>query len=278
MACVLCGSADNSTDEDVIPKWLLRALDIRPGTTTVNVGEEAGDRHEIGKLKHFKVTLDGGLCKKCNNERLGRFEQAVQPILEPMAVRCEPTTLDLDSQRLLAVWAIKTIYLLELASRQQYPSTRDTEGYEPSKSETGWLLAELERRSARWRPEPPPRSMVWLACWDCKAPGADNRASMVHYAPSTAPLPTPDGSEVVGHFTTLAIGFAAFQVFSVDFVEAEVRNAKSWNPDPPDSIAPAIPLIWPHRLYAADVAWPPPAFPYDSFDRLANWDMALRRP
>jgi hypothetical protein len=45
---------------------------------------------------------------------------------------------------------------------------------------------------------------------------------MIHYAPSSAPLPTPNGGEVVGHFTTLAIGFAAFQVFSVDFVEAEV--------------------------------------------------------
>jgi hypothetical protein len=278
MACILCNSADNPTDEDVIPKWLLRAFNILPGTTTVNVAEEAGDKHEIWKLNHFQITLDGGLCGKCNNERLGRLEQAVQPILEPMAVRCERTALDLDSQRLLAVWAIKTVYLMELASRQRYPGTRQTEGYAPSKSETGWLLAELERPRAGWRPEPSPRSMVWLACWDCKAPPGANRASPVHYAPSTAPVPTSDGGEVVGHFTTLAIGFAAFQVFSVDFVEAGVRNAKVWNPDPPDSIASAIPLIWPHRLYADDVVWPPPAFPYDDFDRLSNWDMALRRP
>jgi hypothetical protein len=53
--------------------------------------------------------------------------------------------------------------------------------------------------------------MVWLACWDCKAPTGANRASMIHYAPSSAPLPTPNGGEVVGHFTTLAIGFAAFR-------------------------------------------------------------------
>jgi hypothetical protein len=99
---------------------------------------------------------------------------------------------------------------------------------------------------------------------------------MLSYAPSTAPLPAPDGSEVAGQFTTLAIGFAFFQVFTVDFVEAEVRNAKGWDPDPPDSIANAIPLIWPRRLYAGDVAWPAPVFPNDSFDRLANWDMALR--
>jgi hypothetical protein len=37
MACVLCGSVDNPTDEDVIPKWLLRAFDVQEGSTTVNV-------------------------------------------------------------------------------------------------------------------------------------------------------------------------------------------------------------------------------------------------
>lgn len=100
--------------------------------------------------------------------------------------------------------------------------------------------------------------MVWLACWDCMAPSVANRGSMVDYAPSSAPLPTSDGSEIVGQFATLAIGSAVFQVFSVDFVEAEIRKAVVWNPDPPDSIADAVPLIWPHRLRAGDIAWPHP--------------------
>ncbi len=42
---------------------------------------------------------------------------------------------------------------------------------------------------------------------------------------AAAPLPTPDGGEVVGQFTTLAVGFTAFQVFTVDYVEAQVRKA-----------------------------------------------------
>jgi hypothetical protein len=275
MACVLCGSADNPTDEDVIPKWMLRAFNVQPGTTTVNVAEESGAAHEVRRLRRFQLTLDGGLCRICNNERLGGLEQAVQPILEPMTVRCQPTTLDLASQQLLAVWAVKTIYLVELASRQQYPGTRPVEGYVPSQAEVGWLLAQVEGPPVKAKP--PPRSMVWLACWNYLAPGAQ-RASMLHYAPSTAPLPARDGgSEVAGHFTALAVGFAAFQVFSVDYLERERRQAVGWNPGPPEGIGAAISLIWPHRLRAGDVAWPPPAFPYDSFDRLSNWDMALRR-
>lgn len=47
--------------------------------------------------------------------------------------------------------------------------------------------------------------MVWLACWDCKAPHTANQASMVHYAP-------------------LAVGYAIFQVFTVDYVAAEILS------------------------------------------------------
>ncbi len=53
----------------------------REDSTTVSVAEESGDKHEVKTLKRFQITLDGGLCKKCNNERLGGLEQLVQPIL-----------------------------------------------------------------------------------------------------------------------------------------------------------------------------------------------------
>jgi hypothetical protein len=70
--------------------------------------------------------------------------------------------------------------------------------------------------------------MVGLACWDSEVPDAADRASIVHYAPSTAPLPTQDGGgEVIGQFAPLAIGYAVFQVFTVDYVEAAVRGRLS---------------------------------------------------
>lgn len=54
MACVLCGSMDDPTDEDVIPKWMLRASDVQQGSTTLNVSEEAGDKHGVKRLKRFR--------------------------------------------------------------------------------------------------------------------------------------------------------------------------------------------------------------------------------
>lgn len=272
---MLCSSMEDPTDEDVIPKWLLRAFDVQKSSTMVTVGEERGEKHKVRDLKYFQVTLDDGLCRKCNNELLSRLENVVQPILGPMAVQAKPTALDLDSQRLLAVWAVKTVYLLELAGRQQYAGSRQVEGYKPSISETGWLLSELERHPVKLV-KPPPRTMAWLACWDCKTPGTANHGSMIHYAPSSAALRTPSGGKLAGQFATLAIGYAAFQVFTVDYVQAEAQQAEVWNPNPPQSLAHAIPLIWPHRLRAGKVAWPPPAFPNDSFERLVSWDMALR--
>jgi hypothetical protein len=217
MACVLCSTQDDPTDEDVIPKWLLRALKVERGSTTISVAEEAGDSRQVGKLRHFQVRLDKGLCKKCNNVRLGGLEHVVQPILEPMIVRGKRTTLD-------------------LASRQRYPQARPVKGYLPTLSETGWLLAELERGPVK-TVKPPDRSFVWLAAWDCKKPGSVDSASMLHYAPSTAPVRTPEGGQVVGQFTTLAIGFAAFQAFTVDFVEAKRRH-------PGERVRQVRPELW----------------------------------
>lgn len=269
MACVLCSSTDTPTDEDVIPRWLLRAFDVQ-GHVTVNVREESARPRTVARRRNPKIVLRGGLCNACNNERLSRLENAVAPILAPMARSAKPTVLDPNKQRLLAMWAVKTVYLLELAIRQQYPGRRLVEGYKPSLAEMGWLLDQVKPRSVA-QVEPPPRSMVWLACWDC------NEQSVLNYAPSSAGLPTPNGSEVVGQFATLALGFAAFQVFSVDYVEAVRREAVIWNDWPRGRIKEAVPRIWPQLLGAQTFSWPRAAFRNDEFDRLVNWDGLLRR-
>jgi len=126
-----------------------------------------------------------------------------------------------------------------------YPGRRAVKGYLASGQELAWLRA---------HDEPPPRSMVWLGCWDCQS------ATPVNYEPSTAALPTVDGTTVVGHLTTFTLGFVAFQVFTVDFLAAEQHGADVWNTHVPESLAQALIRIWPQQLMTRDVSWPPRPF------------------
>lgn len=146
--------------------------------------------------------------------------------------------------------------LLELAFCQMYPASRPTERYQASQPEFAWLRA---------KSEPPPRSLVWLGCWDCQ------QSTPVRYAPSSALLPTPVGSQVDGHFATFTLGYVAFQVFTVDYVAADQYHASAWNDHVPSSLAQALSRIWPLLLGRQEVSWPPPAF------AVPAWDGALRR-
>ena len=121
----------------------------------------------------------------------------------------------------------------------------------------------------RERNEPPPRSMVWLGCWDCE------REIPVNYQPSDAPLPTADATKLAGHPATFTLGYVAFQVFSVDFVAAEVHGAEVWNTRPSEQLREALMRIWPQQLAPQDVEWPGAAFRGEDWPRLVRWDGRL---
>jgi len=72
-SCALCGATGVPlTDEDVIPKWALRAFDVQ-GAVTIQVREEGGSPQEVGKRRTLKLVLEGGLCQQCNNVRLSQL-------------------------------------------------------------------------------------------------------------------------------------------------------------------------------------------------------------
>ena len=258
--CVLCGPTDNGvTREHVIPQWARRSFDIQ-GLVTVDVRDEPGELHQrIGTIQHLNITLGHAICRDCNSVWLSRLERQVRPFLAPMAVSAKPATLDPGHQALMATWGVKTALLLEMAIRQMYPDRRPVEGYLASSPELRWL---------REHREPPPRSLVWLGCWDCQ------QAVPVRYAPSEAPLPAAGGTPVIGHFTTFAFGYVAFQVFTVDFTAADQHQARTWNTRVPSSLAQALIPIWPPQ---GEASWPPQAFARDDWNRLVTWDGALRQ-
>jgi hypothetical protein len=214
----------------------------------------------VGKLQHLNITLADAICESCNTGWMRRLEAVVAPVLKPMAVNAQRTVLAPDVQVKIATWAVKTALLLELAFRQMYPGSRPVEGYVPSDPELAWLYAEGV---------PPPRSRVWLGCWNCQ------QTAPLRYAPSGAPLPTSDGVRVTGQLTSFTLGFVAFQVFSVDFVAADEHGARLWNDHVPPSLAEALVHIWPPLGKPA--SWPSPAFESQDWERLVTWDGELRR-
>ena len=261
--CVFCGATDDlASVEHVIPKWARNAFDVQGWVTSYASNGPGSDRVEVSRMQHLNVVLRGALCRRCNSSWLGgRIEERVSRIVKPMAVSARPTVLDGQTQALMAFWAAKTVLLLELALRQMFPGRRAVEGY---------LATELEFTWLREREEPPPRSMVWLGCWDCE------RAVPVNYEPSAADLPTVDGVPLAGHLATFTLGFVAFQVFTVDYLAAEQHGAPVWNPKPPEPLAGSLPRIWPRQLVVPDVSWPPPAFRRNDWRRLVTWDGVLR--
>jgi len=263
--CIFCGSTDTLlTIEDVIPKWARRAFDIQ-GQLTVTASDLPGSqKRQVGRpLPLLRIVLKDALCATCNNAWLGSMvEKPVARLLAPMAVERQPAVLDPAAQRLLALWAAKTAFLLELAIRQMYPSDPRIEGYAPSEVELAYM----------WRHKvPPPRSMVWMGCFHC------SNSKPAAYEPAAAVLPTADGAEVAGHLATFTLGYVAFQVFSVDFVAADQHGAILWNTHVPGSLNRHLVRIWPPLQPVTPVVdWPPEQFGADEWPRLVTWDGALR--
>jgi hypothetical protein len=130
-SCILCGlPLVEPSCEHVIPQWARREFDIQ-GKVTIDAREdEASTEHwQVGAMQHLNITLDDAICKDCNTVWLNReLERPLQPILAPMAGRAKPTVLSAARQSLIATWAVKTIFLLELAIRQKYPGKRRVPG------------------------------------------------------------------------------------------------------------------------------------------------------
>ena len=261
-ACVFCGNGGPwAPDEHVIPKWARRAFGIK-GHITVSASTGGSPLEPVGRMPALNVVLRDAICQKCNNNWLGMLEKRTARILKAMAASAKPRVLSPADQATVAFWAVKTGLLLELAIRQLYPGSRRIEGYKATPQEFAWLYAHRE---------PPPRCMVWIGCWDCE------QQVPVNYEPSAANLPTSDDTAPIpGHLATYALGYVAFQVFTVDFIAADKHQAPVWNREPPPAIAGALPRIWPPQLNPPDIEWPPPAFHHDAWKTLVTWDGALR--
>jgi hypothetical protein len=255
--CIFCGRTDGRpSKEHAIPKWARGTFDMS-GSVNLRMRIPGREMETLHTRPHLNVVLEKQICEECNNTWLSELERDVSPFLAPMAKEFTPTHLDVRRLTLLATWAVKTSFLFERSVRQKYPQ-RPVDGTPGSAAELAWL----------WKQRtPPPKSLVWLACFDCQ------HSLAVTYEPSGAPLLCRDGSIMAGHLVTIALGYVAFQCFVVDFLAAELAGAWRGWPPMPENIRPGIVPIWPNPT---SMDWPPPAFTRESWDKLVTWDGALR--
>jgi hypothetical protein len=106
--CAFCHDPGDRR-EHVIPEWLSKRLSIKAEIPADVAFRVPGPRRRKQGIS-FGGYRASVMCKGCN-EHFGKLEEAVIPLLEPMA-RGVTVVLDQESQQLLALWATKTAIAL----------------------------------------------------------------------------------------------------------------------------------------------------------------------
>jgi hypothetical protein len=189
--CIFCQERA-STKEDVWPQWLTKRF---PLSDTSRMEAELGSRN-LGNWPNKKPKLlrVGCVCKKCNSGWMSQLEGQVKPVIESI-LDDRIKVVDISSQALIAVWAVKTAMALEALN--------------PNRK---WFYTDDQRRGLRMVSAIPERTSVWIA----KCVGQPNIYS------AAKDLRTACGqNEIHAYVTTMAFGSLAkpqSQIFSTYLV------------------------------------------------------------
>jgi len=188
--CKFCGAA-GSSKEHIIAKWISRLLRDQFGPNVTVSFRHQWELPELGiqnrgKSANLAAFFTRAFCKGCNEGWMGKLEEHVQPILEPLILG-KSATLSVDEQQLLAFWATKTLLAFQ---SQEHELT---------------IWARPEDYTTVFREQAPLAcSQVWL--------GATNQRPAEHYRGHRYPIPVPGpkSEEIHGFGATLTIGHAVF--------------------------------------------------------------------
>ena len=121
--CVFCCAEGGLTNEDVLPRWLLRALDDTSVTGTVVYRQSKGRPGDVPAVhsRHGKSleTRARAVCGTCNNSWMSQIEQSVSAILLEL-VQGRRVLLSCEEQEALARWSVKTILMLQHTHKRSH--------------------------------------------------------------------------------------------------------------------------------------------------------------
>jgi hypothetical protein len=244
--CVLCGSNGPMTDEHSLQKWARKLLGMEGEANIVRGGRV------VAHQRRLNVVAPQALCYGCNVEWLGPVEDQFKALMGRAITGQGPVPLDADEQDFVALWAVKSALLLELAMRFTSP------GHFCPIPSSALLWLGLHKT-------PPPRATVWLGATG-PHPGEHPRGNYFSNQPVA-----PADSQLEGNLITFVYGDLLVKTFVVDVPDG---------PLPPGIDAPdtrVLIQIRPKRRRR--VSWPPEFWvPYDGLDdpEFMQWPLPYR--
>jgi hypothetical protein len=239
--CLFCPNRAG-TLEDVWPLWVIKSVGADPESPTEfwNTVNAPPHRWAGPKFKTRKV------CRGCNNGWMSALEFSARPTMGGL-INDIAMELDAEQQRLLALWAVKTVMVIE--------------GVKQAKN--GFYTPE-ERIAFRQNLVPPMQTTVWLGrC--AQSNNLHGEARKLHVSNPTATNPLEDGCA-----TTFVIGRLVMQVLSIkrkpDAMHGSLRLRMRSGPWDTKLVQ-----VWP--VENRRVGWPPP----ESFTEVNDELRDLRR-
>jgi hypothetical protein len=235
--CALCGAKigrNTHSREHVFPEWLEKLFvpegedETIPYVRRSQVRNEAMERQEWKDIP-FNMRVKA-LCKPCNEEWCNEIETEAKPSLIPMICN-QPFTLDAPTQTSLAIWATKTLLMLQLTHAKKRRSVAD--------DSFRWF------REHRW---PLPNEQVWIGRYDGTG---DWPVSYRHYGMlinQKGAVPSPP-DHVNAHISAVGVGHLVCLLFG-----HVIDGGPSIKPKA-GTLAAALRPIWP--ALGGSVAFPP---------------------
>jgi len=212
--CPFCGAADIG-EEHVWPRWVSREL------VAIGGGFEVTTTHGRERRRSLELTVP--VCETCNTRWLSTLENDTRPVLAPM-IRGESRMLEPDEQHLLATWAVKMAFMLDLAAEAPFIPL-------------GFYYEFRQQRA-------PLASMaVWLGAY-----AGSRRAVFAHHKQLDFNGSRDRGEPPNGFVTTFSGYRVVFQVLG------HFHAGGATFLDRREHFAPAIHAIWPRRQ--RQIEWP----------------------
>jgi hypothetical protein len=183
--CMFC-QEQASSREDIWPQWLFKRFPL--SNASHMEAERGGQKIGMWQKKTPQLLPARCVCRNCNSGWMSKLEVEMKPIVESILDE-QLRVLDVSSQVVIAVWAIKTAMALEAL----YP-------------EREFFYSENERQNIRTVSAIPERTSIWIAkCVNhpnIYSAGKDLRTA-------------PGDNEAKAYVTTMAFDSLAIQVLSI---------------------------------------------------------------